>query len=287
MRAQQAEPRLERRLQRVAACVERIIALAEQREIIVREPLQELDRLRDLVDRQRRRIAAQIGNDAGNARQHRLPVLHRDAHVGEDALDVADEIGPLPGIVGAVDVDMNEALALAADSAGCLDIDQPARGITLDDENRMHEQADIEAALINLAEHGIDQKRHVVVDDLQHPAAGLAGKRLEADLGGAGRPFLQQRPGALGDAGEFGRRVALEILRHREPEQLGDEIVGDIAPALRRTTRRLRRSAQRSRSHLHGVYRLGVHLGRSWSPLFDSKRYYPVQRRHPTFATVI
>ena len=151
-----------------------------------------------------------------------------------------------------------------------LEIDQPARGITLDDENRMHEQTDIEAALIDLAEHGIDQKRHVVVDDLEHRAAGLAGKRLEADLGGAGRPFLQERPGALRDAGKFGRGVALEILRHREPEQFGKKIVGDIAPALRQ--HRASFADQRNARIVAvtmaatGSYRLGVHLGRSWSP---------------------
>ena len=45
-------------------------------------------------------------------------------------------------------MDVNETLALAADIARTLEVDQPAGEVTLDDKNRMDEQADIEAALI-------------------------------------------------------------------------------------------------------------------------------------------
>ncbi len=95
----------------------------------------------------------------------------------------------------------------------------------------MDEQADIEAALVELADHGIDQKRHVVVDDFQHRGATLAGNRFEPDLGGAGLAFLQQRPRALGEVGKFVGRIALEILRYCKSEQLGHEIVGNVALA--------------------------------------------------------
>ena len=46
-------------LERLA--VEHIIAHAEEGEIVGRQPLQELDRFGDLVDRQRRRIVLELG----------------------------------------------------------------------------------------------------------------------------------------------------------------------------------------------------------------------------------
>ena len=95
-----------------------------------------------------------------------------DAHIGQNALKPLNRRSSRCSASSrAVDVDVNEALALAADIARTLEVDQPAGDVALDDEDRMNEQADIEAALIELADHGIDQKRHVVVDDFKHRGA--------------------------------------------------------------------------------------------------------------------
>ena len=61
-RAHDAERAVEIRLQRLA--VDIVIAHAEEGEIVGQQPLQELDRLGDFIDRQRRRIGLEFGDDA-------------------------------------------------------------------------------------------------------------------------------------------------------------------------------------------------------------------------------
>ena len=43
---------------------------------------------------------------------------------------------------------------------------EPVRSIALDREDRMHDDARPQAALIELGQHRVDQERHVVIDDL-------------------------------------------------------------------------------------------------------------------------
>ena len=93
-------------------------------------------------------LVAQIGDDVANARQHRLPILHADADIGENAFERLDDLRPLRRILRAFDMKVDEAFALAADRARALEVDEPAGEVALDDEYRMNEQADIEAALI-------------------------------------------------------------------------------------------------------------------------------------------
>ncbi len=110
---------------------------------------------------------------------------------------------------------------------------QRSRRIALDGEHRMDQQADVEAALIELADDRIEQKRHVVVDDVEHRHGARHRRRLEADLGRAGLALGEQRPRPLGDGGKLVGPVALQIVGHRRAEQFGKERVGDIAPAPR------------------------------------------------------
>ena len=115
-------------------------------------------------------------------------------------------------------------------SRGALEGRQRSGGIALDGEDRMDQKADVEAALVELADDRIDQKRHVVVDDVEHRHGARHRRRLEADLGRAGLAFGEQRPRPLGDGGELVRPVALQIVGHRRAEQFGKERAGDIAP---------------------------------------------------------
>ena len=211
---------------------EDIIARTEQREIVLGDPFQKLDRFGDLLDRQRRRVGSQLGDDVANPRQHRLPVLHADADIGENAGERVDDFGPLRRIVHAVDMQVDEAFALAADRARALEVDEPAGEIALDHEYRMDQQADIEAASIELRQDEVDQERHIVVDDFQHRRAARRGSRLEAQLGRAGLALGEERPRCRGDRGELFGAVALQVLRHRKAEQFGEEIFGDVAVAL-------------------------------------------------------
>ena len=232
-RTQQAKAGLEVRLEHVLAVGEGVIAGAEQREIVIRHPFQELDRFGDLLDGKRRRIGAQIRDDAARPRQHRLPILHaRRAH-RRGCLPARRTISArCAASSDAFDVEVDEALALAADCARAFEVDKLAGAIALDDEHRMDEQTDVEAALIEFADDGIDQKRHVVIDDFKHRDAARRGGRLEAHLGRAGVALGEECPRSLGDAGKLVGAVALKILGHREAEQFGEEIVGNVALAL-------------------------------------------------------
>ena len=80
-RAHDAEPAVVVGLQLVA--VEDVVAHADEGEIVGEQPPEELDCLRDLVDRQRRRIGLELGDDGVDALAHRLPVFDRKPHLAE------------------------------------------------------------------------------------------------------------------------------------------------------------------------------------------------------------
>ena len=227
--AHDAEPALEDRLERVGARRELVIADAQEGEIVGDQPFQELDRLGDLADRQRRRIGLELGDQLGDPRRHRTPVLHGDAHVGEHVRDGAHDLGAARLLVDALDVDLDEALAQrsAGGGARALEAGQTAGAVALDGEHRMHDQADLHAMLGELGEHRIDQERHVVVDDLEDRGGleplvdGGDGGRVEAHLGDAGLAVREKRPGSGRELGELARVVAHEVLGHRAREQRG------------------------------------------------------------------
>ena len=230
-RAQQAEAGVEPRLERVLAVGVGVVARAEQGEIVGGDPLQKLDRFGDLVGRQRRRRGAQFRGDLAQARQHRPPILHAHAHLGEDVGERAHKVGARRGVAVVIDMDVNEAFAPAITLVRPMEGVEFPRLAALDREYRVDQQADVETAFTDLADDRVDQERHVVVDDFEHRHARLRRGRLEADFWGARFALLEQRPRLLGDAREFFRPVAREILGDRMPEQLGDEIQRDVAVA--------------------------------------------------------
>ena len=79
---------------------------------------QELDRLGDLVDRQRRRIGLQLGDDVVDALDHRPPVLHREPHLGEHGSRPRTRSARAAASSIAIDMDVDEAFALAAGGIG-------------------------------------------------------------------------------------------------------------------------------------------------------------------------
>ena len=96
-------------------------------------------------------------------------------------------------------------------------------------KDRMYQQPDVRAALGKFAEHRIDQKRHVVVEHVEHRRAV---RRIghHADLRHAGRPFLKKRPRLFGDPGELVGPVMFEILARRTRVQIGQEVPRDVGP---------------------------------------------------------
>ncbi len=71
-------------------------------------------------------------------------------HIGENAFERVDDFRPLRRILHAFDMKVDETFALAADRARALEVDELAGEVALDHEYRMDEQANIEAALIEL-----------------------------------------------------------------------------------------------------------------------------------------
>jgi hypothetical protein len=210
-RAQQAETGLQVRLERVLAVGVGVVARAEQCEIVGGDPLQKLDRFGDLLGRERRRRGAQLRGDLAQARQHQPPILDADAHLGENIGKRAHKIGACRGVLVVLDLDVNKAFALAVTLTRAVEGLESSRLAALDHEHWVDQQADIESAVTDLADHRVDQERHVVVDDFEHRHARLGRRRLEADLGRAGFAVLKQRPRLLGDARQLLRPIARDI----------------------------------------------------------------------------
>ncbi len=236
-RAQDAQPALEYRFEHFLAGGEVVVADTQEGEIVVDQPFQERDGLGNLGRRQWRRIGLELGDLGGHARHHRPPVLDADADVGQHPFDGLDDLGASRLLLDALGMNVDDALAQRAGNAGfrALEGREPSGLVALDNKDRVHYEADIDAALGERRQHRIDQERHVVVDDLEHGIAALAfmtgdgARRVEPDFCLARFAHGEQGPGIGGQLGELARVVTHEIFGHRVSEQPGDEILRDTA----------------------------------------------------------
>ena len=161
-----------------------VAAVAEEGEVTVGEPRQEGPGLGDLGRRPRRRAAAELADDVGDARAHRAPVVDADAHVGEHTLEVGGErLHPL-GVGDAVDLDVHQRLARAtrrvggASGPGAIAASAPSAprstariGWTM--------RWSSSRSRASFHRHRIDEERHVVVDDLDHRVRRLPAVVVE------------------------------------------------------------------------------------------------------------
>ena len=84
--AQDAEPGGGTAVQRVLA-VDRdqvVFAIAEEREVVVADPLEERGGLGEVLDGHGRRLLVQLGDQLVEAVGHQRPVLHRGTDIGQD-----------------------------------------------------------------------------------------------------------------------------------------------------------------------------------------------------------
>ena len=109
--AQHAERRARNPGEHATVGFQPVFANAEEGEVVVLEPFEESDGLGDLVLGQRRRVGLERIDDAADAIEHRAPVLHREAHVGDNAGKRIRECGPRGFVVDAVDVNLDDAFA--------------------------------------------------------------------------------------------------------------------------------------------------------------------------------
>ncbi len=147
---------------------------------------------RGSVDRQL--AAAKVVGQRQRLVLHRLPVAHDGAHfiqrLVDGLLDVCHGFGRL-----AVDLQQHHRFQLAL-----ADLGQLAGLVTGEMQHRVAQHMHAHAMLGQRHGHGVDQERHVVVDDLQHgvrrfPTVGLRRRIEHADIGLAG----------LAGTGEFQR----------------------------------------------------------------------------------
>ncbi len=244
----------QRHVVRVVAALDRleaVLAVAQEREVGVREPAQQRLPLGDLLGRQRRRVGVEVVDDVLRLLVHLRPVLDGlpDVleHLGQRALgllaprrarlaadldvhprlagDVVRQLGPVDGRVVAGE----DLLELAGDVAA-------------DQDLRVHDHVHLAVLLVELHGHGVHEERHVIGDHLDDrvPAGGPAvlgdGRGEDPDVGGAlgavrrgavlaDRGAVQVHLGALRDV--LGGHVAVEVA-----EQGARGVTGQASRAL-------------------------------------------------------
>ena len=180
--AQDAEPGARHGTQELVVAVldQVVLAEAEEREVVVGEPGQELASLGDLVVRQRRRVGLEVGDDRLDGGVHPPPVLDRFTDVQEHL-----EQG-LPDVLGlvlghAVDLDVHPRLAVDVVGVGGRRVVQHLAQLAVEapayDELGVHDLVDGVAGGVERHADGVDQERHVVGDHLDDRAASRRSSR--------------------------------------------------------------------------------------------------------------
>ncbi len=209
-----------------------VLAVAEEGEVVVGEPAQQLTGLFELVLAQVRGggLLGQAFGDAQRGVAHLLPVLDGLAYVGQDAQQVGVDLLEVGAVGLAVDLDVDPGLdegVVGARGAGAVgvavraeDLDQLAGDVTADDNLRVDHDVDAAALAGQLVRHGVHEEGHVVGDDLDDGVAGgpavlLHRGGVHAYVRGALRPVLGQS--VVGERGsEYIDRVPVrEVLGRR------------------------------------------------------------------------
>ena len=170
---QDAEAGLFRPLQGAALLATRIFefAHAEESEIVVAQPLEEGDRLVDMVLVERHRRVAEFRDSLVEPGKHRLPVGYGGANLRKNALQALAEA------VGRVfrqrpDMHLDDAdpvgFVVALGSTGVAQNVADASLAVFHQHHGMQHQRRLAGGFGDLAEDGIKKEGHVIVDDRDH-----------------------------------------------------------------------------------------------------------------------
>ena len=167
--------------------------------MVLREPAQKILAFGELFCGQRRRPLLDLAHDCLQTVAHRLPIVDRGAYVVEHPRDVRGERFQSRRFGDAVDFDVNERLAPRALRILCGKSGKRPVRAPLDHHDRMDDQMHREAVAVHFHRHRIDEKGHVVVDDLddrmRRLPAVLFERRIEdADSGPAGVALAREVP---------------------------------------------------------------------------------------------
>ena len=196
--------------------VEGVLAVAEEREVLPGEPLEQLGGLPDLVAVERRRLVAQLGDDLGDPLVHLDPVLDGLADVAQHPLHVGDDHLRVVALAQPVDLDVHPRLphhalvrrggAVGHRGRGL----QGAGDVALDVEQRVDHEVDVAQLAAQLHGERVDEERHVVDDDLDDRVAARRPAvlgRTSASRPAPGRcPAAGRRPACSGWRGRRRRR---------------------------------------------------------------------------------
>ncbi|GHI38535.1 hypothetical protein Sviol_29430 [Streptomyces violascens] len=184
---------------------ELVLAVAEEGEVVVGEPAQELAGLVDVLLAQVAglRLLGQLVGDAQRGVAHLLPVLDGFPYVGQDAQQVGGDLLQVGAVGLAVDLDVDPRLGegvvrqLGGLGAGVEDLDELAGEVAADDDLRVDHDVDAAALPGQLVGDRVDEEGHVVGDDLDHgvaagPAVLLDRRGVHPDVRRTLRPVLRE-----------------------------------------------------------------------------------------------
>ena len=212
-----------------------VFAITEEGEVVIGNPAQELAGFMHRRRIQRQIALWQVVSDSQRHIAHGGPVANHRTHIVQRRLDVRFELR-LRGFVGhAVDLEMHHRLGPARwrRVRFVAQLQQLARRVALHRDHRMDDRVDLHC----VGEHhagGVDQKRHVVGNDLEQAAASRALLRVHhTHYGVTGRALLRKGQQAGDELGPLCRRVQFDIAAGKSGEKGLTENLG-LREAFRR-----------------------------------------------------
>ena len=176
-----------------------VFAEAEKRKVIFRQPFEKRHRLPQMLARQVGRIFQQLADDRHHLVAHGAPVGDRGAHVIEHARQIVFEPGQNIGRGLLVDLEMH--VRFDDRTVACRHRQALCRSAiaALHPQDRMDHEMHGQPGPIEFSGHGIDEERHVVVDDLDDrvrrlPAMLVEARIDDAYLRRAGRTLASELP---------------------------------------------------------------------------------------------
>src|SRR3954453_11254953 len=235
--AQDAEAALDHRREvvLVGARFQSVAAESEKDEVALVEPLQELTRLGYFLLRHRQFGVFELGELGAELRAHGLPVGDRGANVVQDALERGAHRGELRRVALLIDLDVHVRLDNRVDLRFLrrFELDALRAGVAADAHDRMQQQMNVASKARDLGADGIDEERHVVVDDLddgvlETPAISVDGGIEEPHFGSTDVADFAELPERKRRAEERLERGVDDVVGSDEREVAPDELLGTI-----------------------------------------------------------
>ena len=233
-----AEPGLRDAAQLILTVVdhELVLAVSEEREVVVRDPFEKRHAVLELVGGHRRRVGLEVLQDLVELRAHRAPVLHRRRHVPQHDLDVGDDALEDLLIRLPIDLEMHDGLGERAVDLST--VREHFRHATVVVAAQPHDRMDDEMrgqpASIQRHAHRVHQERHVVGGDLDDGVRRLPPMLLElgivdTQLRRARRARAQEVPMGERRSVQVCDLALHQVLVGGAGEILADELLDDAA----------------------------------------------------------